>query len=75
MQKTVEFPHVFLDMVVMPVVVQRQAPGIVQTVEIPQLELALGQGCGHARRCATTVAGLDVQKTVDFSAVSVHDKV
>ena len=25
-----------------------------------------GQGCGHARWCATTVAGLDVQKTADF---------
>ena len=41
----------------------------------PAVGAALGHGCGHARRCATTVAGLDVQKTVDFSTVSVHDKV
>ena len=33
---------------------------------------ALHQGCGHARRCAVTVASLDVQKTAEVSAVAVH---
>ena len=32
----------------------------------------LHQGCGHARRCAMTVASLDVQKTAEVSAVAVH---
>ena len=31
----------------------------------------LHQGCGHARRCAMTVA-IDVQKTAEVSAVAVH---
>ena len=38
---------------------------MVQTVQTA-VGAALGQGCGHARRCATTVAGLDVQQTADF---------
>ena len=54
---------------------KRQVPEMVQTVQKPAVGAALGQGCGHARRCATTVAGLDVQKAADFSAVSVHYEV